>query len=114
MGTGRAAHRAYYAAYIRSGRWQVRRRHWASHEEYLRGGAPIRCAVCDRVWTLDDDLHHASYDRLGHETHGDLVPLCRRCHEDLHQALDNSPGWRRMRHEVATTGIIAALRARRR
>jgi hypothetical protein len=69
--------------------------------------------VCGRVWTLDDDLHHASYDNLGNERDEDLIPMDRDCHEDLHQILANSRAWRAMPRPAATAGIIATLRTRR-
>lgn len=29
-------------------------------------------------------LHHRTYDRLGHELHGDLLNLCDTCHDLVH------------------------------
>ena len=70
--------------------------------------------VCLRTWTLSDDLHHASYDQLGHEPNTDLVPMCRACHQALHRVLDRSGHWRTMPRRTATVQIIAALRRTRR
>jgi len=104
--------RRSYAAYIASPDWITRRHRW--YDEHLRrtGSAPT-CAVCSRPWRLrDDDLHHASYARLGHEADSDLLPMCREHHQALHDLWDADPAWRRLGRERATGGIIAALRHR--
>jgi len=69
------------------------------------------CAACGTPWTLRDDLHHATYERLGAEAHDDLVPMCRACHEALHFILERSRSWLALPRPVATWGIIARLRA---
>lgn len=30
------------------------------------------------------DVHHKTYERLGHERMSDLVSLCRQCHDETH------------------------------
>jgi len=105
----RAVYRARYTAHLTSGRWRRRREEWLA-EEQRRTGAPPVCVVCHRPWDLADDLHHNSYARLGRERHGDLLPMCRGCHEALHVILDRSPAWRAMPRPAATTGIVARLR----
>jgi hypothetical protein len=55
---------------------------------YRNSDYPQRCLVCG---SLEFDLHHRSYARLGAEELYDLVPLCRRHHEDLHQLVDGRP-----------------------
>jgi len=109
----RLQRRRSYAAYIASHDWLTRRHHW--YDEHLRrtGRAPT-CAVCSRPWRLrEDDLHHASYARLGHEAHGDLLAMCREHHQALHNLWDAGPAWRRLGRERATAGIIGVLRQRR-
>lgn len=106
----RRAYRNHYAAYMASPSWFERRRVW--HAEHLRrtGEEPV-CVACGQPWTLNDDLHHRSYRRLGHEAHEDLLPLHRMpCHERLHDALHRSPTWRRMNHARATDHLIARMR----
>ena len=107
---GRVQRRSRYAAYIDSDDWFRRRELW--HEEWLaRYGAPAVCMVCGGKWSLGrGDLHHRTYDRLGHELFEDLVPLCREHHTALHDIWDRTPAWRRMGRQHATAGIIAALR----
>jgi hypothetical protein len=108
----RLAYRRRYADYMRNREWQQRRRAWLRTFRRRHGHDPT-CAVCDRPWTLDHDLHHVSYDNLGAERDEDLLPACRGCHEALHQILDSSRAWRAMPRPAATAGIISTLRAGR-
>lgn len=106
----RLRRRRAYAAYIESPDWYTRRALWYADHLWITGAEP-RCGVCEQPWRLDDGhLHHASYDRLGHERHDDLVPLCGDHHKALHDLWDASPSWRRLGRARATAGIIAALR----
>jgi hypothetical protein len=111
MSLRRLAYRRRYATYMRSREWQQRRRAWLRTFRRRHGHDPS-CVVCDRTWTLEHDLHHASYDNLGAEGDEDLLPACRGCHEALHRILDCSRAWRAMPRPAATAGIISVLRAR--
>jgi hypothetical protein len=113
MSRRRAARRRDYAAYLASAQWQYRRRAWLEGYRLEHEADPI-CAVCGTPWTLDEDLHHASYSNLGHERDQDLIPMDRAYHEALHQILDRSRAWRAMPRSAATAGIVAVLRALRR
>ena len=110
---GRDQHRARYAAYISSSAWFARREEWAA-EAVLRAGSPtIHCTGCKKPWKLDrDDLHHVTYDRLEHELHEDLWPLCRQCHTTIHELMDSSKAWRRLSRRHANELAIAKLRDR--
>lgn len=66
---------------------------YSSYEEYLRSdhwrdvkrayGCSDRSQYCPcGAWGTD--LHHRTYRRLGEERLGDLVPLCREHHRELH------------------------------
>jgi hypothetical protein len=112
MSRRRATRSREYAAYLASPRWQARRRAWLRRYFASHRTEPV-CVVCGKPWTLDDDLHHASYTNLGHEPDEDLIPMDRDCHEALHQILDTSRAWRAMPRLAATNGIIAVLRSRR-
>jgi hypothetical protein len=112
MSRRRAARRRRYAQYLASAEWQGRRRAWLRNHRSRHGTDPA-CVVCGAPWTLDDDLHHASYDNLGHEPDTELIPMDRGCHEALHRILDTSRAWRAMPRPAATTGIVAILRSRR-
>lgn len=107
---GRVIRRSRYAAYVESQAWFDRREQW--RDEWVRQtGSEPRCAVCGDPWSLSNgNLHHRSYDRLGHERHTDLIAICRVHHTALHDLWDKSPSWRRLGRSQATAGIIAALR----
>ena len=101
---GRVAAARRYAAWINSPAWRRRRRRWAS-EETRRSGR-IVCAVCSKPWReRRDDLHHASYSRMGRE---------RACHELVHKAIDASTAWQRLiakgHRRLVTVSIIARLK----
>jgi len=110
----RDARRRLYASYMASWSWQRRRRTWLRHWRASHPDKVPLCVVCERTWTLTDDLHHASYDQLGHETDADLLPMCRPCHQALHRILDRSGHWRTMPRRAATARIITNLRRPRR
>ncbi|MHB1533095.1 MAG: hypothetical protein ACYC1D_00475 [Acidimicrobiales bacterium] len=106
----RVGRRAEYAAWMASGAWQDQRQRWLDDWMAAHGTEPT-CGVCGGPWSLrHGDLHHRSYDRLGHETNSDLIPLDRGCHTRLHQILDSTPAWRRVGRAQATDVIVARLR----
>ncbi len=106
----RAAYRRRYATYMASPAWWRRRERWY-RDETLRTGHEPRCAICDRDWALTSgDLHHTSYDNLGHEHHTDLVAMCRSCHELLHQILGTSKHWQRLDRASSSAELITILR----
>lgn len=62
-------------------------RHWTEVRNRWRySGKPRFCVACN---SSDYELHHQSYANLGIETLADLVPLCRTCHQHVHQAHGN-------------------------
>ena len=67
-----------YVAYLASAAWRERK------ERALASAAA--CCWCCRALPTERrlDLHHMTYERLGHEQYGDLVLLCRKCHEAVH------------------------------
>jgi 5-methylcytosine-specific restriction endonuclease McrA len=44
-----------------------------------------KCRICAATSALE--VHHNTYERLGHERPADLIVLCRSCHKLFH---DNS------------------------
>lgn len=42
----------------------------------------FKCRECNSAERLE--VHHLSYERLGHERSDDLITLCMFCHEDKH------------------------------
>lgn len=94
-----------YDGYLRSSAWRKKR-------EYMLRQAGYRCQVCN----ADDRLqvHHRTYDRLGHEDPDDLTVLCRDCHEAFHKsgrALASTPSnlseWTKP-HRIASVALILA------
>lgn len=61
------------AAYMRTAKWKKLRK---AKLDQTRG----QCEKCGS-WTGRKDVHHKTYDRLGHERLDDLIVLCTRCHE---------------------------------
>ena len=71
---------------------------------------PVVSSAVPRGCSSEDDLHHRSYSRLGHEGSRDLIPLCRNCHMALHRVLEFDRSWRRLDRAQATDLIVKALR----
>lgn len=61
-----------YPEYLRSQRWHINR----------TALMPTRCKVCRGTRGLE--AHHTTYVRLGQERKGDLIALCRDCHQLTH------------------------------
>ena len=60
-----------YRAYMKSDEWKKRRiraLHLANN----------RCQVCGEPGKLE--VHHVTYERLGHEWDSDLLAVCKQCH----------------------------------
>ncbi len=92
-----------YVAYINSPEWRaVRQRYFQSR---LYKG---RCAGCGATGvTLD--VHHRTYRRLGHEWLGDLIAVCRRCHDTIHN-MQRAETEKKVSVRSATSQIIRAHR----
>jgi hypothetical protein len=69
-----AQHSPEYDAYIGSPEWEVRR----AAAMKKANNICERCGVSFEPKELD--VHHLTYDRLGHEWPSDLKVVCRRCH----------------------------------
>ena len=66
-----------YREYLRSPQWRYKRRKRLDFD----GHACVLCKSMDRL-----EVHHLSYDRLGHELHTDLRTLCHDCHDAVSDA----------------------------
>jgi hypothetical protein len=64
-----------YAEYLRSP-------HWIKVRDAALKRAGHRCQTCNSDQNLD--VHHRTYENLGHEFPMDLTVLCRSCHERIH------------------------------
>lgn len=65
-----------YDDYLKSPAWEAKRK-----EILERDGR--RCTVCGTAKNLE--VHHLTYDHFGDELPEELVTLCRKCHEKLHE-----------------------------
>ncbi len=72
-----------YSEYLQSPGWKARR------QKALKF-ANFRCQVCNS--TEDLNVHHRTYERLGHEHMGDLITLCKNCHEIFHNNAELASG----------------------
>lgn len=65
-----------YRDYLRSAHWHDLKR------RYRESDRPQEC-ICGEVERVQ--LHHLTYERIGHEELTDLTPLCARCHAMIHE-----------------------------
>ena len=66
-----------YSEYLKTEGWKVRRA-----KALAEGGH--KCRICAATAALE--VHHNTYERLGHERAADLVVLCRKCHQLFHDS----------------------------
>ena len=66
-----------YQGYLASPHWQAIKSAYRKNRKL-----PQYCIGCRNEHF---ELHHRSYARLGHETIGDLIALCRECHSKVHE-----------------------------
>lgn len=102
----RVAARKFYDGYMSSPAWWSFRRDWFA---WAQSHGDVVCLGCARKWTLRDDLHHVTYERLSAEKFEDLWPLCRACHEFVHEVIDRRE-WRRVGRIQAHQAALRALR----
>jgi hypothetical protein len=77
-------HSELYKNYIRSSAWDRRKVAYYAHH-------PKVCRACGSKEEIH--LHHHTYARLTHEIDDDLVPLCKNCHELVHDYSRANPKW---------------------
>lgn len=56
--------------------------HWLSIRKRTLKKSGYRCQLCNKQDSLD--VHHRTYERLGHENYNDTIALCRECHGKHH------------------------------
>lgn len=76
---------AEYYEYLQSDAWRETR------IRYLKSRLPKECFVCRKPWENAFVFHHRTYKNLGCERLMDIVPMCRPCHELLHETKPNRP-----------------------
>lgn len=65
-----------HADYIKSRKWHDRKiRYYQKHDKKC-----FACGAKDHI-----HLHHKTYARMGAELDADLVPLCEKCHSEVHR-----------------------------
>ena len=64
----------------------LRCKHWQNLRQQVLNRAGGRCENCGyQPWRPGQlQVHHRSYERIGHEDLNDLIVLCPRCHMRLH------------------------------
>lgn len=55
---------------------------WAKVSEEAKERAGYCCQLCNSSYYLQ--VHHRTYENIGHELPGDLTVLCRTCHQEYH------------------------------
>lgn len=65
-----------YNEYLQSSHWKDIRRQRLAMDGF-------QCSICGTAKNLE--VHHLTYERLGHEDLDDLVSLCKRCHAIVHE-----------------------------
>ena len=68
-----------YWRYIRSEEWKQ------TKLRYLKSKMPKVCFVCEAPWSNAFEFHHRTYKRLGKERLMDIAPVCRQCHQAIHE-----------------------------
>lgn len=63
-----------YYEYIASSEWAAKRKRALDRDNH-------ECQTC--LNGADLEVHHKTYERLGHERLSDLITLCRSCHEAI-------------------------------
>ena len=69
-----------YDQYLRSPRWKEVRQFFLTYWGY-------RCAICYGSENLE--VHHRTYENLGHEAPTDCIVLCNDCHSLHHNFSGN-------------------------
>lgn len=72
----RTAAQRRYVAYLRTAHWKALRAQVLMRDHY-------RCRFCGATSGLE--VHHLTYERLGHEALTDLVTACHSCHHRIHR-----------------------------
>lgn len=66
----------------------MRSAHWLKTARAARKDAGHKCQDCGIGGRLD--VHHLTYERIGAELPGDLLVLCRACHDRRHHVVVKS------------------------
>jgi hypothetical protein len=91
-----------YETYLKSDTWRRKR------DLLFAQSAVSRCYGCGRQRSdrRPFDAHHVTYQRFGNEDIGDLVTMCRICHDLVHQLIGAGFTIGDATDEVRNTSII--------
>jgi hypothetical protein len=96
--------RVDYKAYLQSDDWKAR-------ADAAKRRAGYRCQLCNRSRTqVILNVHHRTYERLGHEQPDDLTVLCEDCHGTYEAHRKQNA--RRLKQESVERMVRHAKRAR--
>ena len=74
---------------------------------YLQSNLSKHCYVCATPWESSFVFHHRTYKNLGCERLLDIVPVCRPCHDEVHDRVNKGAQlWR------ATTALRRTRRSK--
>ena len=90
-----------YEKYIHSSAWRNKANKRLAFDNHV-------CQVCGATAS---DVHHLTYDNFGHEDLGDLVSLCRKCHQKAEEIYDPSvTPWAMEEVKPGGNNFMAAMR----
>lgn len=71
-----------YKDYLDGKHWQnFKKKYWENHI--------YECSICHKNNVIIY-LHHISYKNKGHEKDSDIMPLCGKCHENIHDRVNRT------------------------
>jgi PP-loop superfamily ATP-utilizing enzyme len=78
-----------YSEYLKSHHWIAFRHKVLKRrlKNARRKGKSLRCYCCETP-TTNLELHHRTYKRIGHKLPHDVEPVCRGCHQKIHDFIN--------------------------
>lgn len=70
-----------YKDYLNTKHWRLKKNEYSREYEN-------KCCMCESTKNLN--LHHMTYENIGHENLNDLCYLCKDCHNALHKMLEDT------------------------
>lgn len=85
-------HKYNYKEYLESNKWKEFREKVLKRDNY-------KCTKCGNTNELC--IHHITYDNFGNENLEDVVTLCSKCHEEIH----NTKNWNKTKNKITKKDI---------
>lgn len=92
-----------YDAYLKSPFWMARKAAVIRHRGY-------RCERCGAEPSTGLQLHHRTYERLGHELPEDVELLCADCHREEHDIRPEDDVWLDTLERIGDTAEFDEIR----